>query len=210
MKIKNQKGFTLIELMVVIAIIGLLSSIVLASLSEARSRARDSKRVSEIRSVEKALQLYALSNNGAVPLSAFTDISQVPTVGGVIYCSNSAITTNNNNLYDTLISAKALSSKPSNDALSSKGYCYVYITDGTLVSVLGATYDQDGTLLSGKPIAAVITNKVKNAVFFSALENTKTVGGYKALVGISVGSSVPLQLNVDLTTGITNNTVYSY
>lgn len=210
MKKINQKGFTLIELMVVIAIIGLLSSIVLASLTEARSKARDSKRVSEMRNVEKALQIYALNNNGAVPISAFTDISQVPKVANVIDCNNASIINNNNNLYDTLIEAKALSGRPSNDPLSSKGYCYVYMTDGTLVSVLGASYNEYGDLISGKPIAALITSKVKNAVFFSPLENTKTTGGYKALVGVSLGTSVPIQLNVDLTTGVTTNTVYTY
>ncbi len=70
-KIKRNKGFTLIELLVVIAIIGLLSSIVMASLSNARALARDTKRTQEIRSVEKALSLYALDNGGKVPESAF-------------------------------------------------------------------------------------------------------------------------------------------
>ena len=219
MKIKNKlknnnKGFTLIELLVVIAIIGILSSIVLSSLSSARARARDAERLAEMKNIEKALAIYALNNNGRIPMSTYNSWSNISTIttNGVIDC-NAVYNASNgvNDLYDTLIAAKALSAKPTRDmVMEAKGYCYVYITDGTWVSVLGATYDQDGALLSGKPIAAVITNKVKNAVFFSALENTKTVGGYKALVGISVGSSVPLQLNVDLTTGITNNTVYSY
>jgi len=56
--LKNNKGFTLIELLVVIAIIGLLSSVVLASLNSARSKARDAKRVSDLRAVALALNLY--------------------------------------------------------------------------------------------------------------------------------------------------------
>ncbi len=63
------RGFTLIELLVVIAIIGLLSSIVLASLNTARVRARDARRAGDMRSVVNALALYALDNNGAVPLT---------------------------------------------------------------------------------------------------------------------------------------------
>jgi len=51
-------GFTLIELLVVIAIIGILSSVVLASLGGAREGARDSRRVSDLNSVQTALALY--------------------------------------------------------------------------------------------------------------------------------------------------------
>ena len=54
---KKNKGFTLIELLVVIAIIGLLASIVLVSLGPARARARDAKRISDIRQISLAMEL---------------------------------------------------------------------------------------------------------------------------------------------------------
>jgi type II secretion system protein G len=62
-----KRAFTLIELLVVIAIIGLLSSIVLASLTSARSKANDSKRVTDLREVQKALEGYANDNGGSYP-----------------------------------------------------------------------------------------------------------------------------------------------
>lgn len=66
---KSNQGFTLIELMVVIAIIGLLASTVLASLSNTRTRARDASRLVEAREVMKALELYRVRNNNQYPCS---------------------------------------------------------------------------------------------------------------------------------------------
>jgi prepilin-type N-terminal cleavage/methylation domain-containing protein len=59
--IRNNKGFTLIELMVVISIIGLLSSIVLASIKDARDRSVATKFKSEIQQFISALELYKTS-----------------------------------------------------------------------------------------------------------------------------------------------------
>ena len=56
-------GFTLIELLVVIAIIGLLASIVSVSLSSARAKARDVRRMSDLKQLQLALEMYFNSNN---------------------------------------------------------------------------------------------------------------------------------------------------
>jgi len=63
-----KKGFTLIELLVVIAIIGILSSVVLASLNTARSKSRDAKRISDVKQIQLALELY-YDQNGSYPTS---------------------------------------------------------------------------------------------------------------------------------------------
>ena len=65
---KKTKGFTLIELLVVIAIIGILATVVLVSLNSARAKARDSRRISDIKQVSLALEMYASDNNGAYPV----------------------------------------------------------------------------------------------------------------------------------------------
>ncbi len=64
----NKSGFTLIELLVVIAIIGLLSSIVLASLNTARTKAQDAARMSDVKSLETAMEMY-YQDNGGYPTS---------------------------------------------------------------------------------------------------------------------------------------------
>jgi prepilin-type N-terminal cleavage/methylation domain-containing protein len=61
--LKLNKGFTLIELLVVIAIIGVLSSIVMSSINNARSKARDTIRISEMLQIKNALELYRLTYN---------------------------------------------------------------------------------------------------------------------------------------------------
>ncbi|MBD3282231.1 MAG: prepilin-type N-terminal cleavage/methylation domain-containing protein [Candidatus Portnoybacteria bacterium] len=55
---KKSKGFTLIELLVVIAIIGILATIVLVSLNSAREKARDTRRIGDLRQVALALEMY--------------------------------------------------------------------------------------------------------------------------------------------------------
>jgi prepilin-type N-terminal cleavage/methylation domain-containing protein len=56
-------GFTLIELLVVIFIIGLLSSIVLTSINAARVKARDARRLADVRQIATAIQFYYDDNN---------------------------------------------------------------------------------------------------------------------------------------------------
>jgi prepilin-type N-terminal cleavage/methylation domain-containing protein len=61
------RGFTLIELLVVIAIIGLLSTIIAAPIQSARKKARDAKKIAELKSTELALEQYAESNSAEYP-----------------------------------------------------------------------------------------------------------------------------------------------
>lgn len=61
-KRKNDLGFTLIELLLVVAIIGILSSLAVVNLNQARAKARDAKRLSDIGQVRKALEVYYYAN----------------------------------------------------------------------------------------------------------------------------------------------------
>jgi general secretion pathway protein G len=55
---RSRKGFTLIEMLIVIAIIGILSSIVLVGLGPVQRRGRDARRQSDLRGAQNALELY--------------------------------------------------------------------------------------------------------------------------------------------------------
>ena len=128
-KRRGEKGFTLIELLVVISIIGILATIVLVSLNTARKKARDARRVSDIRQMALALEMYYDANGG--------------------YVSD---TINNDNDWDALAAALAptyigaIPTDPSNTGV----YVYKYhpdsiITNGAQDYVLGATLEVSGT-----------------------------------------------------------------
>jgi len=78
---KTGAGFTLIELLVVISIIGLLASVVLVSLNSARGKARNTKRLGDIRQLVTAFNL-ALDSNGSVPDIAGSDACIAVVCGG--------------------------------------------------------------------------------------------------------------------------------
>ena len=93
---KRQKGFTLIELLVVIAIIGILATIVLVSLNSARAKARDTRRIGDIRQVALALEMYADDNSAKYPAAhtACVNLSTLSTtLAAYITVPNDPLTT---------------------------------------------------------------------------------------------------------------------
>lgn len=64
LSLQKNKGFTLLELLVVIAIIGILSSVVMVSLGNAKAKARDAKRKTDMVQLSKAMDLYGYDNSG--------------------------------------------------------------------------------------------------------------------------------------------------
>jgi prepilin-type N-terminal cleavage/methylation domain-containing protein len=84
---KSRKGFTLIELLVVVAIIGLLATLSIVALNNARARARDARRVADIKQIQTALELYyndlgsypaSVTVNTAIASNSITYMGTVP------------------------------------------------------------------------------------------------------------------------------------
>ncbi|MEK7110467.1 MAG: type II secretion system protein [Patescibacteria group bacterium] len=65
-RVKARSAFTLIEMLIVIAVIGILASVVLVGLGPIQRQARDSRRISALRQVQTALELY-FTRNGQYP-----------------------------------------------------------------------------------------------------------------------------------------------
>ena len=65
----ERKGFTLIEILIVVAIIAILASVVLVGLGPTQSLGRDARRVSDLHEVQNGLELY-YNAKGAYPVAA--------------------------------------------------------------------------------------------------------------------------------------------
>ena len=63
---KNKQGFTIVELLIVIVVIGILAAITIVAYNGVQTRARTSVAQSKIKTIEKALSLY-YADNSAYP-----------------------------------------------------------------------------------------------------------------------------------------------
>ena len=67
MRTRKNKGFTLVEIMIVVAIIGLLAAIAIPSFLRARTTSQQNSCVNNLRQIDGAKDVYALENNNATP-----------------------------------------------------------------------------------------------------------------------------------------------
>jgi prepilin-type N-terminal cleavage/methylation domain-containing protein len=61
--VKDHSGFTIVELLIVIVVIGILAALVLNTFSSAQARARDADRINDVNTIKKALETYYTLNS---------------------------------------------------------------------------------------------------------------------------------------------------
>jgi len=148
LKLKSNISFTLIELLVVIAVISSLSALLLPNYMAARERARDSQRKSDLKQIQKGLELYRQDQNpvkypAALPTVDSCWFSGASCTTGTIYMnkfpkdpnrtvSDYYYSVDNDNLTYTLCTC--LENKADSDGTS--GNC----NDGSYICATGIKY----------------------------------------------------------------------
>jgi type II secretory pathway pseudopilin PulG len=114
-------GFTLIELLVIISIIGLLSSAAVFALNNARNKARDAKRMGDLKQIQTALDLY-YNEKGYYP--EYTNLG--------VRCNVSAANSLSGLVSENLM--VAVPTDPKNTSSPNPRHCYEYVSGGASVS----------------------------------------------------------------------------
>lgn len=77
MRVKS--GFTLVEILIVVVILGILAAIVIPQFTDASEQAKESSLVSDLQTMRSQIELYKIHHNGALPGEGGASVEQAIT-----------------------------------------------------------------------------------------------------------------------------------
>ncbi len=110
----NGKAFTLIELLIVVAIIGILAAIAVPNFLNAQVRAKVARTESDMRAIDQAIRMYTLDHNIYPIRGGWMDKRYIPLTTPVSYLSSVPLDPFNTNPQDTSTGAKDSNNRKGN------------------------------------------------------------------------------------------------
>ncbi|EKD56544.1 MAG: type II secretory pathway, component OutG [uncultured bacterium] len=148
----KNKGFSLTEIMVVVLIIGILTSIVTVNLSSAKVKGRDSKRQSDMEAMAAALEIYYAQNKAYPIAKSWNALKDVTDTSGKTF-------------YPTYISSWPADPKTATGTFP-KAYIYYYASNDTgSMFVVDARLEGKGTCDS----SIVLNDPINDSFYKSGL-----------------------------------------
>lgn len=138
----KQKGFTIVELLIVIVVIGILAAITIVAYNGIQARANDARTRSAVSQIEKAIQLFYL-NTGKPPIGGTTSTGAVVNntcpgssfADGFVGKGISACTLENLLISDNQISSTFIPSLPPNKFYgATAGYAFMFYQCGAVAN----------------------------------------------------------------------------
>ncbi|MBT4349426.1 prepilin-type N-terminal cleavage/methylation domain-containing protein [bacterium] len=221
---KNKKGFTLIELIIVIAVIALLASVTFVALDPAKriGEARNSRRDSETLNIKKALEKYTVDNAGLPSvISALSDdtnymIAAVgDSAGGSVSCTalDASITkvdiSNGTTLIPNYLPTMPVDPTESTPYTNGTG-CYFSKTGSTIIDIKPCTVWAATAAESTSAIASISFDGSAGTVDTLSISSvdTDTVDATHVIMGYEKYSKL-LTISGDLVTANSRSTVTS-